>query len=136
MLRNYNNDPIVSEHFGYKNVGTFLTRLLKAVKRIPFPILIVFFVYFDFSLLSISMDFIPLFCNISFSICMDSIVYSGLVIGHTSSAAEQVAQWAVGAKVCKAFPGFQNMVNPKFNSAFAVVFVWGETSVAKRSYWS
>ena len=64
---------------------------------------------------------------------MDSIVYSGLVIGHTSSAAEQVAQWAVGTKVCKAFPGFQNMVNPKFNSAFAVVFVWGETSVAKRS---
>src|SRR5215831_5060516 len=28
---------------------------------------------------------------------------SRLVIGHTTSAAEQVAQWAVGAKVCKAF---------------------------------
>ncbi|MBV9179630.1 MAG: NADPH-dependent F420 reductase [Nitrososphaeraceae archaeon] len=59
---------------------------------------------------------------------------SGLVIGHTSSAAEQIAQWAVGAKVCKAFnqTGFQNMANPKFNSGNAVIFVCGDDFSSKK----
>ena len=59
---------------------------------------------------------------------------SGLVIGHTTSAAEQVATWAVGAKVCKAFnqTGFQNMANPKFSSGNAVMFVCGNDSDSKK----
>jgi predicted dinucleotide-binding enzyme len=59
---------------------------------------------------------------------------SGLVIGHTTSAAEQVAQWAVGAKVCKAFnqTGFQNMANPRFDSGNAVMFVCGDDSNSKK----
>jgi 8-hydroxy-5-deazaflavin:NADPH oxidoreductase len=59
---------------------------------------------------------------------------SGLVIGHTTSAAEQVAQWAVEAKVCKAFnqTGFQNMANPKFSSGNAVMFVCGDDSDSKK----
>jgi 8-hydroxy-5-deazaflavin:NADPH oxidoreductase len=59
---------------------------------------------------------------------------SGLVIGHTTSSAEQVAQWAVGAKVCKAFnqTGFQNMANPKFSSGNAVMFVCGDDSSSKK----
>jgi 8-hydroxy-5-deazaflavin:NADPH oxidoreductase len=59
---------------------------------------------------------------------------SGLVIGHTTSGAEQVAQWAVGAKVCKALnqTGFQNMANPKFSSGNAVMFVCGDDSDSKK----
>jgi 8-hydroxy-5-deazaflavin:NADPH oxidoreductase len=59
---------------------------------------------------------------------------SGLVMGHTTSAAEQIAQWAVGAKVCKAFnqTGFQNMANPKFSSGNAVMFVCGDDSNSKK----
>jgi predicted dinucleotide-binding enzyme len=59
---------------------------------------------------------------------------SGLVNGYTTSAAEQVAQWAVGAKVCKAFnqTGFQNMANPKFSSGNAVMFVCGDESNSKK----
>jgi predicted dinucleotide-binding enzyme len=59
---------------------------------------------------------------------------SGLVIGHTTSAAEQVAQWTDGAKVCKAFnqTGFQNMANPKFSSGNAVMFVCGDDSISKK----
>lgn len=59
---------------------------------------------------------------------------SGLAIGHTSSAAEQVAQWASGAKVCKSFnqTGFQNMANPKFSSGKAAMFVCGDASDSKK----
>jgi len=62
---------------------------------------------------------------------------SGLVIGQTTSAAEQVATWAVGAKVCKAFnqTGFQNMANPKFSSGNAVMFVCGNDSDSKKIVW-
>ena len=51
-----------------------------------------------------------------------------------TTAAEQVAQWAVGAKVCKAFnqTGFQNMANPKFSSGNAVMFVCGNDSDSKK----
>src|SRR5215469_6195682 len=59
---------------------------------------------------------------------------SGLVIGHITSAAEQVAQWAIGAKVCKAFnqTGFENMANPRFSSGNAVMFVCGDDSNSKK----
>lgn len=60
---------------------------------------------------------------------------SGLTVGHTTSAAEQVAEWAIGAKVCKTFnqTGFQNMANPKFKSGNAVMFVCGDDAESKKT---
>src|SRR6185369_3237530 len=41
---------------------------------------------------------------------------AGLTLGHTTSAAEQVGEWAKGAKVVKAFntTGAGNMASPRF----------------------
>lgn len=54
--------------------------------------------------------------------------FSGLVLGYMTSGAEQVAEWAKGAKVYKAFnqTGFDNMANPAFDSQRAVMFVCGD----------
>ncbi len=53
---------------------------------------------------------------------------SGLALGHTTSAGEEVARWAAGAKVVKAFNtiGAQHMVNPRFGgqSASTAVDAW------------
>jgi 8-hydroxy-5-deazaflavin:NADPH oxidoreductase len=59
---------------------------------------------------------------------------SGLAVGHDTSAAEQVAGWATGAKVCKAFNtvGFGVMANPNFQGRKAVMFVCGDDAAAKR----
>jgi len=59
---------------------------------------------------------------------------SGLAIGHDTSAAEQVAAWAKGAKVCKAFntAGFGVMANPNFRDRKAVMFVCGDDAAAKK----
>lgn len=59
--------------------------------------------------------------------------FSGLVLGHTTSGAEQVAQWAKGAKVYKAFNqiGFNVMANPVFDDRRAVVFVCGDDDAHK-----
>src|SRR5260370_8452864 len=45
-------------------------------------------------------------------------VMAGLAIGHTTSAAEEVARWANGAKVVKAFntTGADNMTNPRYGT--------------------
>ena len=58
---------------------------------------------------------------------------SGLEIGHTSSAAEKVAEWAKGAKVCKAFntTGFNIMANPVINGIPTVMFVCGDDEAGK-----
>jgi 8-hydroxy-5-deazaflavin:NADPH oxidoreductase len=63
-----------------------------------------------------------------------SVCFSWARYFHTTSGAEQVAQWAVGAKVCKAFnqTGFQNMANPKFSSGNFVMFVCGDDSDSKK----
>ena len=52
----------------------------------------------------------------------------GLLIGHTSSGAEQVAAWATGAHVCKAFnqTGYANMAEPRFAQGSALMFVCGD----------
>jgi NADPH-dependent F420 reductase len=52
----------------------------------------------------------------------------GLVIGTTTSAAEQVAQWAKGARVVKAFntTGSGNMANPLYGSQPMTMFICGD----------
>jgi predicted dinucleotide-binding enzyme len=54
--------------------------------------------------------------------------FSGLVLGYTTSGAEQVAGWAKGAKVYKAFnqTGFNIMGAPSLEGRRAVMFVCGD----------
>jgi NADPH-dependent F420 reductase len=58
---------------------------------------------------------------------------SGLEVGFTTSGAEQVAQWAKGAKVFKAFntTGSNNMADPVINGISTVMFVCGDDEAAK-----
>lgn len=58
---------------------------------------------------------------------------SGLELGFTSSGAERVAQWAVGAKVYKAFntTGANNTADPIINGIRTVMFVCGDDETAK-----
>jgi hypothetical protein len=57
----------------------------------------------------------------------------GLVIGHTTSAAEEVAQWATGARVVKAFNniGAENYEDITFRSQPATGFICGDDQAAK-----
>lgn len=57
----------------------------------------------------------------------------GLVIGHTTSAAEQIQQWAPGARVVKAFNtiGAKNMADPRFGGQSATMFICGDDAQAK-----
>ncbi len=59
----------------------------------------------------------------------------GLSVGTTNSAAEQVASWASGAKVVKAFNtiGAGNFGNAQFGSQRADGFYCGDDSAAKSS---
>lgn len=59
--------------------------------------------------------------------------YSGLTIGHTGSAAEQVAGWAPGARVVKTFnhTGAGNMADPHYPDGTPVMFVCGDDEAAK-----
>lgn len=59
--------------------------------------------------------------------------FSGLALGYTTSGAEQVAEWAKGAKVFKAFnqTGFNIMGNPAFDGQRAVIFVCGDDGRAE-----
>ena len=65
---------------------------------------------------------------------MGANLMSGLTLGHNTSAGEQVAAWAKGAKVVKAFntTGAGNMANPKFGSDRAVMFIAGDDAGAKK----
>ncbi len=58
---------------------------------------------------------------------------SGLALGYTTSGAEQVAEWAGGAKVFKALnqTGFNIMGNPVFDGQRAVMFVCGDDAGQK-----
>lgn len=58
---------------------------------------------------------------------------SGLAIGTSNSAAEEVARWAKGAKVVKAFNtiGADNFGKPKFNDEAASMFICGDDAAAK-----
>jgi 8-hydroxy-5-deazaflavin:NADPH oxidoreductase len=60
---------------------------------------------------------------------------SGLALGTTVSGAEQVAQWAKGAQVVKAFNtvGFKVMASPEFGADKAVMFYCGDNADAKKT---
>lgn len=59
--------------------------------------------------------------------------FTGLVLGYTTSGAEQVAQWAKGGKVFKAFnqTGFNIMASPDFAGQRAVMFICGDDDAHK-----
>jgi 8-hydroxy-5-deazaflavin:NADPH oxidoreductase len=58
---------------------------------------------------------------------------SGLAIGHSTSAGEQVAQWATGARVVKAFntTGAGNMANTHYGDKEVTMCVAGDNAPAK-----
>jgi hypothetical protein len=58
---------------------------------------------------------------------------SGLAIGHTTSAAEEIARRASGARVVKAFntTGADNMRNPQFKAGRATMLICGDDHAAK-----
>lgn len=57
-----------------------------------------------------------------------------LEYGNTTSGAEQMARWAPGAKVVKAFNtiGFGVMANPRFGDRAASLFYCGDDTAAKQ----
>jgi hypothetical protein len=56
-----------------------------------------------------------------------------LVVGGATSGAEQIATWAKGAKVVKAFntTGAENMANPIYDSQPLTMFICGDDGQAK-----
>lgn len=60
---------------------------------------------------------------------------SGLAIGTNTSACEQIAQWAKGARVVKAFNtvGFEIMADPSFGPNSALMFYCGDDAAAKET---
>lgn len=58
-----------------------------------------------------------------------------LAVGGDDSGAEQVARWAPGARVCKAFntTGAENMADPAFGDARAFMPVCGDDDDARRT---
>jgi predicted dinucleotide-binding enzyme len=67
--------------------------------------------------------------------CVNPIApgFTGLSIGHTTSAAEEIARAAPGAKVVKAFntTGSGNMADPRYGSEQASMFYCGDDAGAK-----
>jgi NADPH-dependent F420 reductase len=58
----------------------------------------------------------------------------GLVIGHTTSGAEQAARWAEGARVVNAFntTGWQNMADPRYGSQGLSMPLCGDDAEARK----
>jgi predicted dinucleotide-binding enzyme len=58
---------------------------------------------------------------------------SGLEIGHTTSAGEEIAKKTPGARVVKAFnmTGAENMANPRFGAEQVTMFICGDDAAAK-----
>lgn len=61
--------------------------------------------------------------------------FSGLELGHSTSAAEQIAAWAPAAKVVKAFNTVSTkvMLDPKFSGQPATLFYCGDDAAAKQT---
>jgi NADPH-dependent F420 reductase len=59
---------------------------------------------------------------------------AGLVIGHTTSGAEEIARWAEGARVVKAFntTGWQNMADPRYGAAGLSMLLCGDDAEARQ----
>jgi predicted dinucleotide-binding enzyme len=57
----------------------------------------------------------------------------GLALGHTTSGGEQVARWAAGARVVKAFnmTGAKNMANPAYGAQQVTMCICGDDAEAK-----
>lgn len=57
----------------------------------------------------------------------------GLALGTDTSAAEEIARWAPGARVVKAFntTGSQNMTDPRYGEERASMFICGDDAEAK-----
>lgn len=55
-----------------------------------------------------------------------------LALGQSTSGAEQLAEWARGARVVKAFntTGFENMADPKYGSRKVAMFICGDNNAA------
>lgn len=60
--------------------------------------------------------------------CTNPIAEGGLAVGHTTSAAEQIAGWAPGARVVKAFNGvhFRHLARPLFGEQRMALFYCGD----------
>jgi hypothetical protein len=60
---------------------------------------------------------------------------SGMAVGHTTSAGEEVARWAPGARVVKAFNtiGAHLMTSPRFGDRSASMFLCGDDVAAKQT---
>jgi 8-hydroxy-5-deazaflavin:NADPH oxidoreductase len=60
---------------------------------------------------------------------------SGLAIGPDTSAAQQIAQWAKGARVVKCFntTGAGNMANPKYGNDRVAMLLAGDDAAAKKT---
>ena len=69
--------------------------------------------------------------------CMNPLApdLSGLVLGQTTSAAEQVAAWAKGARVVKAFntTGAGNMADSHYPGGKPLMCIAGDDAAAKKS---
>lgn len=61
--------------------------------------------------------------------------FSGLDLGHDTSAAEQIAAWTPGARVVKAFNtvGVKTMLEPRYSGQEATLFYCGDDAEAKRT---
>ena len=60
---------------------------------------------------------------------------SGLAVGHTGSAGEEVARWAKGARVVKCFNtiGAEHMAKPQIAGQAATTFLCGDDAAAKKA---
>jgi predicted dinucleotide-binding enzyme len=58
----------------------------------------------------------------------------GLLIGHSTSGAEEIARWTQGARVVKAFntTGWQNMADPRYGSQGLSMLLCGDDAQAKK----
>jgi predicted dinucleotide-binding enzyme len=67
--------------------------------------------------------------------CTNPIGAGGLALGHTTSGAEQIAQWAPGARVVKAFNtiGFEVMANTDFAGGKPALFLCGDDAEARQT---
>jgi predicted dinucleotide-binding enzyme len=67
--------------------------------------------------------------------CTNPIAAGGLAVGHTTSGAEQIAQWAPGARVVKAFNtiGFEVMADTGFAGGQPALFLCGDEAEARQT---
>ena len=61
--------------------------------------------------------------------------FTGLAIGHTTSAGEEIARWAKGGRVVKCFNtiGAEHLGNPKIAGHSATMFLCGDDPAAKKT---